>query len=173
MLVTKYRPRFQDDKRRQSYEGSPHHDTEMILLRGPEKPDAKNWFDDCPQVNQPILTEWKSARALLGRIKTSLSPLPIMGGKPIELGKVMIVSLKAGGFVDWHIDEGEYAETHLRGHLCLIPSPGAWLLSGGEAAMPAVGVLTYFNNRVLHSAINLGDYPRVHLIVDVRRPDAL
>lgn len=168
-LVNKYRDAWGQNTQRQTTAGSPHHDTQAIFLRGPQNPTVENWFEDIPQVDYPILKEWKSARALLARIKDAVQPL--FPNSSIVLGKAMIVRLKVGGYVDWHVDEGDYAKVHDRAHLCLLPSPGAFLYSGGETAQPAVGMLTYMNNRVPHSALNMGPVPRVHLIVDVRKPD--
>lgn len=167
-LLTRHKALFEADTRRQEHLASPHHDTQSILLRGPKSPSAENWLEDVPQVDLPALSEWKTAKALLARIKNAVAPLN--DNKPGILGKAMIVSLKPNGFVDWHVDEGSYAETHHRLHLCLVPSPGAWLYSGGEAFSPPVGLLTGVNNRVLHSALNTGPTARIHLIVDVRKP---
>ena len=169
-LVSKYRDAWGREIQRQTAAGSPHHDTQAIFLRGPQNPTVENWFEDIPQVDYPILKDWKSARAILARIKDAIQPL--FPDRPIILGKAMVVRLKVGGFVDWHVDEGEYAKVHDRAHLCLLPSPGAWLYSGGEVAQPPVGQLTYFNNRVPHSALNMGPVARTHLIVDVRKPSA-
>ena len=168
-LCLKYRTRFADDKRRQQFPNSPHHDTETIVLRGPKDATPAAWFEDGEMVDYPIMKEWKAARIILKKIREGAAPL--LGGKVAVLGKAMVVSLKAGGHVDWHVDEGEYAEAYLRTHTCLVPSPAAWLYSGGEAQAINVGWLHFFNNRVKHSAINMGAVARVHLIVDVRRPD--
>ena len=169
-LMLKYRVRFADDKRRQQVPNSPHHDTETIVLRGPKDATPAAWFEDGEMVDYPIMKEWKAARITMLKIRNAAAGLN--GGKPVQIGKAMVVSLKVGGHVDWHTDEGEYAEAHLRLHVCLVPSPGAWLYSGGEAANIPVGQLTFFQNRVLHSAINTGPCARHHLIVDCRRPDA-
>lgn len=168
-LVSKYRDAWGQNAQRQNFERSPHHDTQSILLRGPQNPTLENWFEDIAQIDYPILKDWKSARAILARIKDAVQPL--FPGRNIVLGKAMIVRLKVGGFVDWHVDEGEYAMKHDRAHLCLLPSPGAWLYSGGEVAQPPVGQVTYFNNHAPHSALNMGPVARVHLIVDIRKPD--
>lgn len=166
-LLLRHKVRFQDDRRRQETPGSAHHDTESIILRGPKGDDVAAWFADIPHQDMAILKEFKSAKSVLTRIANALA----VDGVPGKIGKAMIVSLKPGGFIDWHTDEGAYAEAYNRFHVCLIPSPGAFLYSGGEQASPAVGWLTFFNNRALHSAINLGQTPRVHLIVDVRKPE--
>lgn len=168
-LVNKYRDEWGKNTQRQAFAGSPHRDTNSILLRGPQNPTVENWFEDIPQVDYPILKDWKSARALLARIKDAVQP--ILGETKAVLGKVMVVRLKVGGHVDWHVDQGEYAAKHDRTHLCLLPSPGAWLYSGGEQYQPPVGQLTWFNNAVVHSALNMGPVARVHLICDIRKPD--
>lgn len=179
-LLMKHAVHFGDDKRRQSYPGSAHHDTETILLRGPEgllpelaitwTPDQvkQTWQADVPHADWPLLETWPSARKVLDAIGSSHALRA--GGAYPQFGKVMIVKLKAGGVVDWHVDEGSYAEAHDRFHVCMVPTPGAWLYSGGQGAILQVGALTFFNNRVLHCAANFAGNPRVHLIVDIRKP---
>lgn len=170
-LIIRHKDKFGLHKLRQQAPGSAHHDTETIILRAPPEPSADNWQLDVDHIDYPILKDWKSAKAMLTRIRNAVAPLN--GGAPAELGKAMVVSLKPGGHVDWHVDEGEYAEAHDRLHVCLVPSPGAWLYAGGEGAVLPVGQLTWVNNRVLHSAVNMGQNARVHLIVDVRKPGAV
>lgn len=156
-----------ESKLRAEYPGSAHHDTESILLRGPRDPTVENWFDDVEQINYPLLDEWKPAKNLLLRLRNAVAPLN--GGKPGKLGKVMIASLKSGGHVDWHRDEGAYAAAHQRFHVGIVPSYDSFLLSGGQMLQVMVGQLVYFNNHIRHSAINDGEFSRVHLIADIRR----
>jgi hypothetical protein len=161
---------------RQDYPGSPHKETRMIPLRvpaplltalAPMPPHldpsvlAALWFEDVPHANTPILDGWPEATALFAGLSTVL-----MRG---AVGKVMLVELAPGGSLAWHKDEGAYAQAHMRFHLPLVTNPMAFLLAGGEQAHVPVGALTFFDTSVLHSAINLGETPRVHLIVDVRR----
>lgn len=167
-LVMKHSVHFRDDTRRQDVIGSPHHDTETILLRGPAgEVSRESWFADVAHTDMPILAKWPTARQVIEAI--AVSHKRRTGGEPV-FGKIMVVSLKPGGSVDWHTDQGAYAEAHDRMHICLQPSPGAWLFSGGAQAILPMGQLAYFDNHVLHSAINLGPVPRVHLICDIRRP---
>lgn len=166
-LLMRHKSHFTDETRRQTMPGSPHHDTKTIILRGPETPSPENWFLDVPQVDSPLLHDWPSARQVIEAI--AASHLRRTGEEP-NFGKIMVVSLKPFGWVDWHVDMGPYAEAYNRMHCCLVPSPGAWLYSGGEAAILPMGQLTYFNNRTLHSALNMGPIARVHLICDVRMP---
>jgi len=166
--LTTYRDRWKDQTFRQATPGSPHHDTEAILLRGPAEPAAANWLEDIEQGDYPILDQFKSARSLLLRIRGALAPFT--ENRTPELGKAMLVSLRPGGVVDWHTDEGPYAEMHDRFHMCLVPSSGALCIYGAEPVNMAVGMLNWVNNRVPHSAINLGTNNRIHLICDIRKP---
>ena len=149
--------------------GSPHHDSESIVLRGPKADweDPIQWLADLPHVDAAILKDWKAASNVLSRIRKAL----IKDDHVPVLGKAMLVSLKPSGWVDWHIDEGEYAEKHDRFHLPIVTNPGAMLYSGSNQMSPACGILTWINNRQPHCAVNLGKTPRVHLILDVRKPE--
>lgn len=167
-LTLKYARHFGADDRREMAPGSPHHDTQCIALRGPADPDPANWQADVEHVDYPLFGEWTAARNIVARAENEIARH--LGMQNAVLGKVLVVTLKPGGAIDWHTDEGGYAETHVRFHLPVLPCAGAVLHSGGETLMPGVGNLTYFNNRVLHSAVNLGPVPRVHLIIDVRKP---
>ena len=141
-LFARYKDRFVGD----------HHSLTMLPLRGPDGP-------------LPILAEWKSAKALLARVRAASAPFT--GGKTGELGEAALVHLKPGGFMEWTWEDTEYARLHHRLHLCVVPGPGCCIFSGGESGVLPVGMLTYVNRRVLHSAVNFGETPAIHLIVDV------
>lgn len=168
-LLTRHRKLFDVDRRRQESDKSPHHATRSIFLRLPPGANTVyDWTADVPHADADILEEWKQAQNVLRKIKHLAAPF--VGGQPAELGKAMIVELKPGGTVDWHRDEGAYAEAHHRLHVGLVWSPGAALFCGSEGINPSVGQVVWMNNRQLHSAVNVGANPRVHLIVDVRKP---
>ena len=163
-LFTKYRDRWRALDREPGWG-----DASVILLRAPANTALDAWQLDADHVDDPVLAEWKSAKALLNRVRNAASGA--LGGKPADLGKALIVSLKPGGHIPWHLDEGEYAERHTRFHLAISSNPAAWLLSGADRWQPGVGGLVWVNHRVLHSEVNFGDFPRIHLVVDVRKPD--
>lgn len=167
-LLLKYQKHFADDRRRSQYLGSAHHDTECVVLRGPEKPTDENWFENVDHVDYPLMKKWSAANSLMDAIKQAIAES--LGLTPVIFGKAMIVSLKPGGFVDWHVDEGAYAAAHLRFHVGINTCSDAWLYSGGAATQIGVGNVVFFNNLVLHSAANFGLLPRVNLIIDIRRP---
>lgn len=170
-LLMKHAVHFADDRRRQEFPGSPHHDTETILLRGPAVIVSRETFQaDVPHEDQHLLEKWPSARRVLDVIAAGHVART---GSPAVLGKAMVVKLRVGGTIDWHVDEGAYAEVHDRFHLALTPAPGARLLSGGDSVTLTPGTLVWLNNRALHSAINMGPTERIHLIVDIRKPQAV
>lgn len=116
----------------------------------------------------PILKEWKTARALLARFRAAAAPF--LDGHTATLGKVWIEQLPGECGTPWTIAEDDYAQAHIRTRTCLIPSPGAWSLSGGEQLMIPVGSVATVEHRALCSEVNFSPYPRTHLIVDVKKP---
>jgi hypothetical protein len=164
-LTTKHRQRFEDDPRK----ASPYKDTKIILLRGPKKPTPEAWKADVEQVDQPVLKEWKSAGAILTRIKNGAAQF--FGGEVPEMGRAYIETLKPGGKIDWHVEDGDYAAAHVRLRLCLVPNPAAHLFCGLTSRCLPWGELVRVEHRVLHSAVNLGNWATVNLVVDVRRGD--
>ena len=120
-------------------------------------------------VDLPILEEWKSAKALLTRIRLGASEA--LSGKPVELGRAWIEQLPGGCGTLWSLDEDEYAQQHIRTRTCLIPAPDCYTYSGAERVVLGVGVVNVVEHRILNSETNFSAYPRVHLIVDVRRPE--
>lgn len=148
---------------RQSFPGSPHQDTQAIVLRGPR--DVRNW----QQYTEPEdVVDWP----LKGRLSRSLSFLdPLLDVLHAEeLGYVMLVKLLPEGHVLPHRDEGTYAEHFSRFHVGLTFSPGAYLLAGGESAQIGPGEAWWFDHRVEHEAFNADETPRIHLIFDAVVP---
>ncbi len=168
-LVMKHAVNFSPDPL-----GSARGDTEIMVLRGPDPLGLENsrviWQADLPQFDTALLEKWPSARNVLSAITISHR---LRSGREAVFGKVFLTALKVGGYVDWNIAEGAYAAAYDRYHLNLVPSPGAWLYSGGTGTVLPQGQLTYFDNHVLNSAINLGPCHQVNLVVDIRKPEAV
>lgn len=108
----------------------------------------------------PLLAEFRSAKALLSRVRTSAAPF---FGRTPDMGEAHIVRLEPGAFVPWSSDEARGPHAHL----CLVPAPGAWIYCGGDSAVLPVGQLTLVDHRKLWSAANFGDYPTVHLVAEL------
>lgn len=146
-------------KLRQQYAGSAHVDTETIVLRGPTS--AENLFDnlDCMHY-APIQQLWASA-ALVRHIIDFLCVR--------EMGRIMIVKLKEGGWIRPHVDEGAYARYYARFHLVLESNPTCIFHCGEEKVAMAPGELWWFNHQRTHSVVNNGP-ARTHLIMDFAAP---
>lgn len=171
--IYRHRKLFDEGSERERWAKSPHHDTQSILLRGPPDPSPENWFaDDIRHVNYPTMEakEWVALRTCLQRVRQAVRVSLNQNSEPV-MGKAMIVRLKPQGTIDWHTDEGAYAQHHLRYHLPIVTNPACNFYSGIEVMHMPVGQLNYFDNHVPHSAVNFGKSARIHLIVDFRIPE--
>ncbi len=116
-----------------------------------------------------ILNEWKSAKALLTRVKNAAAPF--FGGVPAELGGVYLDTLRPGESVPWAADESEYRRDYHDIVVCILPSPGAWVYCGGESAVLPWGQVTAINRAAMTSEVNFGPSSRTNLVIGVKRPD--
>ena len=147
---------------RQEYEGTAHADTETIFLRGPVVPP-----DGAPRNVLDIIdsVEYGAANVMLAGYADVLGQLSNLM-KIEQLGRMMVVSLRPGGRITEHTDEGEYAQHYQRFHIAMTDSPRASLTVAGETQSFGQHELWRFNHRLPHSAVNDGDEPRIHLIFD-------
>lgn len=113
-----------------------------------------------------ILGEWKSAKALLSKVRNAAAPF--MKGKPAVLESANIISIGVDKALSWKKPDpgGPWAM------LTLLPSPGAVLISGTEMHLPPVGQLTLISRDSFFSIVNTGPVPVVFLNVEARMPDA-
>lgn len=144
---------------RESFDGSPHHDTQTIYLRATPWPlgSVSELQQDLRVVNWPTLqldTRWQ----------TVLMALQEVSG--LVMARAMIVRLTPDGAVDEHKDEGLYAESTERFHWVLSTNDRSICTVGGVDYAPQVGELWWFDKSQLHSASNAGSSDRVHLIFD-------
>jgi Aspartyl/Asparaginyl beta-hydroxylase len=117
----------------------------------------------------PILTgerKFGSAVSFLQRFRNEAAKLT---RQPADLGAVWIESLLPGSHTPWlQSDDTDM----LTVHIALASNPQALFYCGGEGGQLGVGYCNVINTQALHSAINLGTSPRVHLVLRVRRPEA-
>ncbi len=145
---------------RQEHPDSPHRDTECIFVRGPEKFTLTKLFMDIGSYDYPAKEQLEPAlSALLDSV--SCDTLHIT-----ELGRVLIVKLKAGGVVTEHVDRGLYADYYDRFHIVLSTNKNCISITGEESDHWAEGECWWFNHKLPHSAYNNGLTDRVHLIID-------
>jgi hypothetical protein len=150
---------------RQDYPGSAHHDTKCIFARGPEAFTPDKFFFDLGSYDYPAMD--RLADVLVPVLRPLLNDVL----KVTELGRVLIVNLKAGGSVDEHIDEGTYADYFARFHVVISTNPYCYNITGGEPAHWAVGECWWFDHKKPHAATNQGETDRVHIIIDAVAPD--
>lgn len=116
----------------------------------------------------PILKEWRSAKALLARLRASAAPF--FNGVTPELGKAWLEIVPPLSGTPWTSEAGDYVEAHVRTRTCLVPSPNALSYSGISSAVLLVGIVTQVDHRLMCSEVNHGEHARTHLIVDVKVP---
>lgn len=153
---------------RQEYPGSAHIDTKAIFLRWCAGQDIPSAFTDLHAVDYPAFHALH--RELWPIIDAVYSAV---GG--LELGRLMLVSLRPGGRVLPHIDEGPYADHFERFHVSLASEPGNVYSvydehGSAETVHMKPGELWWFNHKTLHDAENGSKAPRVHLIADIVAP---
>lgn len=117
------------------------------------------------QIDQDILKDWKSGKAILARMKKVVEDqidVPVIVNAHID-----ILYPGEGSRWDAPVLSGVY-----RTRTCLIPSPGAVTFVGPEGAVLPVGQVTFVDHTILSSDINTGPCARLHLVVDfLREPE--
>jgi hypothetical protein len=82
-----------------------------------------------------------------------------------KLRRCAFLSLPVGQIVGTHIDEGTYYLTKDRYHLSI---QGKYEYNvGDENIIVEPGTFFWFNNKLPHSAINIGEEPRITFVFDV------
>lgn len=148
---------------RQKFPGSAHHSTETIFLRGPLAFTEQFYFFDLNAIDYPA--QYKLRDAVLPIVSPVMKDIQAR-----EIGRVLIVKLFPNSAVDWHIDEGAYANTFSRFHIALKTEPDCILKCGTETQHFRKGEAWWFNHKAPHSAVNPTEEPRIHLIFDAITP---
>lgn len=147
---------------RQDYPGSAHTDTKAIYLRW-----AAEWTPAC--IFESLSSEWCDASAIFTQTTSMVrSVLDYVGAT--ELGRVMLVSLKAGGHITPHWDAGLYADHFDRFHVALQSDEGNAFTVDGATVHMAEGEAWWFNHQLEHTVRNDSQRERIHLIIDCVAP---
>lgn len=163
----KYSPLWKDFTARQMTPGSAHKYTESILVKCPKEATVEAWFNDLETVDYRAVDEFPEIDKMLFLFQQSVNYT--------KLGRVMIVNLAPGGYIDPHIDEGAYADYYQRFHISLQSDYGNLFYSGhssihGEFVHMAPGTMYWFNHKREHWLSNNSQRARYHLIVDAVTP---
>ena len=82
-----------------------------------------------------------------------------------EVHRCGFLSLPVDGYVGAHIDEGTYYQTRDRYHLSIAGKYQYFV--GNETAIVDAGTLFWFNNKMPHGAVNLGEETRITFVFDM------
>lgn len=145
---------------RQDAPGTPHKDTETIYLRTVKEVTPDEVFHGQDVVTTDLCKNKAIYRQLLQYIMVQL--------ELVELGRVMLVNLKAGGSIDAHRDEGDYAAKRNRYHIPITTNPNVKFVVGDrpEVFNLEVGYIYQLANKEMHGVFNQGDTDRIHLVFD-------
>jgi hypothetical protein len=86
-----------------------------------------------------------------------------------DLGRIVIARLPPGAEIATHCDEGFYADWFDRYHWVIATNEQATITCQGDEQHLLEGTIWRINNHGEHSARNLGDTARIHVIVDAIR----
>jgi hypothetical protein len=145
---------------RQDFPGSAHADTKSIIWRGP-KTISREAQESLDAVDYPDYAHALPATDFA--ISCTRALLPIR-----EVGRIFVVSLRAGGHIMAHADEGAYARHYSRMHLCLQSDNGNEFRCGSERIHMLPGTVWTFNHHVEHEVWNRSDRERIHIIIDYK-----
>ena len=82
-----------------------------------------------------------------------------------EVSRCAFLGMPIGGIVGEHIDFGNYYLTKDRFHLSI---QGKYKYTvGGESVVIEPGTFLWFNNKLLHDSVNVGDVERIAFVFDV------
>ncbi|MDE2104143.1 MAG: aspartyl/asparaginyl beta-hydroxylase domain-containing protein [Patescibacteria group bacterium] len=112
-------------------------------------------------VFKPVCRKWVELQNVLSRIKREGDRL--LGG--IEFGRIGLDLLAPGEWHEWHRPDQAWEVLHL----AIRTNPGAALIVGTESMHLQPGFLVWVSNAAPQSAINLGQWPRIHLVIDFQR----
>lgn len=148
---------------RQSYVGSAHKDTQTIFLRWCEGQTVDDAFTQIPAIDCPALQKLPEAQSFFEALKNKIGH--------VEIGRALIVSLKPGGYITPHIDEGAYADYYERFHFVLYSHKTNLFSCGDDTVEMEMGELWNFNHKNTHWVRNESNMHRVHLIIDAVSKD--
>ncbi len=151
---------------RQATAGSPHADTQTIFLRWSDNLSIESAFTDLEAIDYPALNAIPEARQLLA--------IAAKAAGAEVIGRMIIVSLKPGGKISPHADEGPYADFYERFHCVLQSDHGNRFMVGGKTVYETCemrpGDLWWFNHKRTHWVENNSNRERIHMIMDMVAP---
>lgn len=152
---------------RQTTPGTPHTDTKAIFIRWAKSQTVEAAFSEIPAVDYPARASLPEVLPLIEEVLKSVGST--------EIGRVLITTLKPGGKISRHADEGMVADHYERFHVSLQSDDHNLFYSyrpdgRGEVVHMKPGQIWWFNHKREHELDNTSDRPRIHMIVDCVAP---
>jgi hypothetical protein len=158
---------------RVTFPGSPHADTEDIVLRGPVGFDYKS----IQELHVEIACEDYDAAEMFpltmkiaNNLALLLSPIEMRQlDSPLRLGRVILTKLPPMKTIHPHRDEGAVPEFYRRFHLVVEGGDENIFIVGDEIQVMQSGEMWDVDVREMHTVANTMHKNRIHLIVDIER----
>jgi quercetin dioxygenase-like cupin family protein len=144
---------------RQDHPTSSHKDTASIFLRMCTKESIDDIFNSIQAVTCPQMDDFPKVQKIVTDTVAAVAG--------VELGRVMLVTLKPGGVITAHSDEGRYPEYYNRYHVPILSDNCKFTIDGNDLYMREGG-LYLIDNQLEHSVENLSNQERIHLIMDIK-----
>ena len=168
-LALQRQPQLWDEHTyRTEFKGTPFKGMSDILLRY-SRPELLETNDPNAFVNDTMLVNYP-AWSLLPQCHDLVFNL-MRAFHGIQLGRVIIARLPAGGVIKPHADDyGKYAarDDGLRFHACVSAAPGVLFHCGDETIQMRTGEVYWFRHQATHSAENNSADDRIHLLIDLQ-----
>lgn len=124
--------------------------------------DVDGFLDLTPFLEAP---EWATVKRMVAKALHMIEP---QGPRPQVLG-VGIHQLKPKESKPWTVDSpGE--QSSIVFHLAVVTNPLCIMYAGQASLHMPSGMLAYVATEVPNSAINMGETPAYHLVIEVKRP---
>ncbi len=155
------------------FPGSPHVDTQDIILRGPVNYHTASLQD----LHVEIACEDYPAGELMPatlQIANNLAYLLSSDemrhlDSPLRLGRVIMTKLPYMQTIHPHKDEGPVPEFYRRFHLVVVGGGDNLFIIDGNVQEMETGEMWETDVRQMHTVINMMEEDRIHLIVDIER----
>jgi quercetin dioxygenase-like cupin family protein len=160
---------WKEDTYLRDYPQGPFGDTETIILRFPPisvKETEKELADHFSKVDEHE-NIWHDASKDFPEAKELIYKLAYETGAT-RIGRCLINKLNPNGKIYRHADTPSHANYWCRFHIVLAGLPGVKFRCGDEEVEMQTGEIWFFRNELEHEVHNESEYPRVHLIVDLK-----
>lgn len=158
---------------RVTFKGSPHADTNDIILRGPagfEYKSLQELHEEIACEDYPAGELMQNTMKIAYNLAWLLSPEEMRHlDSPLRLGRVIMTKLPPGRTIHPHADEGPVPAFYRRFHLVIEGGDENIFIIQGEVQPMQSSEMWETDVREMHTVINLMEHDRIHLIVDIER----